>query len=154
MRKSSSSGEKDLTVPSSHLHWLCVITEVSMARWWLFIGSIAGLLGVAGGAFGAHALKASVSARMLENFETGTLYLLVHAVALLVVGTLVSRPGAPELKLVGGAFTVGMVIFTGTLWVMALTGARWLGAVTPIGGMALIVGWIALAVAAAKGRLT
>ena len=91
---------------------------------------------------------------MLENFETGTLYLLVHAVALLVVGTLVSRPGAPELKLVGGAFTVGMVIFTGTLWVMVLTGARWLGAITPIGGMALIVGWIALAVAAAKGRLT
>lgn len=125
-----------------------------MARWWLFIGSIAGLLGVAGGAFGAHALKARVSARMLENFETGTLYLLVHAVALLVVGTLVSRPGAPELKLVGGAFTVGMVIFTGTLWVMALTGARWLGAITPIGGMALIVGWTALAVAAAKGRLT
>lgn len=125
-----------------------------MARWWLFIGSIAGLLGVAGGAFGAHALKARVSAQMLANFETGTLYLLVHAVALLVVGVLASRPGAAPLKLVGGAFTFGMLVFTGTLWLMALTDARWLGAITPIGGFSLIVGWAALAVAAAKGRLT
>ena len=128
--------------------------EVGMARWWLLIGSIAGFLGVAGGAFGAHALKARLSARMLANFETGTLYLLVHAVALTVVGVLASRPGAPDLKLVGGAFTIGMVIFTGTLWLMALTDARWLGAITPIGGSALIVGWASLAVAAAKGRLT
>ena len=124
-----------------------------MARWWLLIGSIAGFLGVAGGAFGAHALKSRVSEQMLANFDTGTRYLLAHAVALLVVGMLAGRPGTNGLTVVGSAFTVGMIIFTGSLWIMALTGHKWLGAITPIGGTALIVGWIALAVAAARGQL-
>lgn len=124
-----------------------------MARWWLLIGSVAGFLGVAGGAFGAHALKARLSEAMLANFETGTRYLLAHAVALLVVGVLASREGAPSLAAVGWSFTVGMTIFTGTLWVMALTNMRWLGAITPIGGTALIVGWVLLAVAAFKGQI-
>ena len=124
-----------------------------MARWWLLIASIAGFLGVAGGAFGAHALKARLSEAMLANFETGTRYLLVHAVALLVVGVLSSRDGAPQLLAVGWAFTIGMAIFTGTLWTMALTNARWLGAVTPIGGTALIVGWVMLALAAGRGQI-
>jgi uncharacterized membrane protein YgdD (TMEM256/DUF423 family) len=124
-----------------------------MARWWLLIGSIAGFLGVAGGAFGAHALKSRVTEQMLANFDTGTRYLLAHAVALLVVGMLAGRPGSNGLSLVGGAFTIGIIVFTGSLWVMALTGQKWLGAVTPIGGTALIVGWIALAVAAARGQL-
>ena len=124
-----------------------------MARWWLLIGSIAGLLGVAGGAFGAQALKARISERMLTNFETGTRYLLVHAVALMVVGVLASRPDALPLKGVGVAFTFGMIVFTGSLWLMALTNTRWLGAITPIGGTSLIVGWSLLVIAAAKGQL-
>ena len=124
-----------------------------MARWWLFIGSIAGFLGVAGGAFGAHALKARLSEQMLANFETGTRYLLAHAVALLVVGVLAGREGVGELRWVGFSFTFGMLIFTGSLWLMALTGTRWLGAITPIGGTALIVGWVALATAALRGQL-
>lgn len=124
-----------------------------MARWWLMIGSVAGFLGVAGGAFGAHALKARLSEQMLANFETGTRYLLVHAVALLVVGVLASRPGAPALAGVGWSFSVGMLVFTGSLWLMALTGTRWLGAITPIGGTALIVGWVLLALAAARGQI-
>ena len=124
-----------------------------MARWWLLIASIAGFLGVAGGAFGAHALKTRISEQMLTNFETGTRYLLVHAVALLVVGVLAGRENVGDLSSVGWCFTVGMLIFTGTLWIMALTGHRWLGAVTPIGGTALIIGWLALAMAAAKGHL-
>jgi uncharacterized membrane protein YgdD (TMEM256/DUF423 family) len=124
-----------------------------MARWWLLIGSIAGFLGVAGGAFGAHALKSRVTEQMLANFDTGTRYLLAHAVALLVVGMLAGRTGSNGLTLVGSSFTIGIIIFTGSLWVMALTGQRWLGAITPIGGTALIVGWIALAVAAARGQL-
>lgn len=124
-----------------------------MARWWLVIGSVAGFLGVAGGAFGAHALKARLSEQMLANFETGTRYLLVHAVALLVVGVLASRPGAPSLGGVGWSFSVGMLVFTGSLWLMALTGTRWLGAITPIGGTALIVGWVLLAWAAARGQI-
>ena len=124
-----------------------------MARWWLLIASIAGFLGVAGGAFGAHALKARLPEQMLANFHTGTRYLMVHAVALLVVGVLAGRENVGDLATVGWSFTVGMVIFTGTLWVMALTGQRWLGAITPIGGTALIIGWLAFALAAAKGQL-
>ena len=124
-----------------------------MAQWWLVVGSIGGFLGVAGGAFGAHALKARLSEQMLANFETGTRYLLVHAVALLVVGVLAGRKNGDDLLVVGWAFSVGMLIFTGSLWVMALTGQRWLGAITPVGGTALIIGWLALALAAAKGQL-
>ena len=124
-----------------------------MAQWWLVVGSIGGFLGVAGGAFGAHALKARLSEQMLANFETGTRYLLVHAVALLLVGVLAGRKNGDDLLVVGWAFSVGMLIFTGSLWVMALTGQRWLGAITPVGGTALIIGWLALALAAAKGRL-
>ena len=124
-----------------------------MARWWLLIGSVAGFLGVAGGAFGAHALEARISEAMLANFETGTRYLLVHAVALLVVGVLARREDAASLTAVGVCFSVGMAIFTGTLWTMALTNMRWLGAVTPIGGTSLIIGWLLLARAAARGQL-
>ena len=124
-----------------------------MAQWWLVFGSVAGFFGVAGGAFGAHALKERLSEQMLANFETGTRYLLAHAVALLVVGVLASRKDVGDLAAVGWSFTIGMLIFTGSLWVMALTGQRWLGAVTPVGGTALIIGWLALALAAFKGQL-
>ena len=124
-----------------------------MARWWLLIASIAGFLSVVGGAFGAHALKTRISEQMLANFGTGTKYLMVHAVALLVVGVLAGREGVGDLTLVGWCFTVGMVIFTGSLWTMAMTDLRWLGAITPIGGTALIIGWLALAMAAARGQL-
>ena len=69
-----------------------------MARWWLLIASIAGFLGVAGGAFGAHALKARLSEQMLANFHTGTRYLMVHAVALLIVGVLAGRENVGDLE--------------------------------------------------------
>ena len=124
-----------------------------MARTWILIGSIAGGLGVAGGAFGAHALQSRLPTDLLAHFETGTRYLLIHAVALLVVGLLTQRSDARSLRLAGGAFSFGILVFTGTLWVLAISGMRWLGAITPIGGTALIVGWVALAVAAAKGHL-
>ncbi len=140
---------------SPSLHWAELLEplEAQMARWWLLIGSVAGFLGVAGGAFGAHALKARISEQMLANFDTGSRYLLAHAVALLIVGVLSSRDGVGDLTVVGGAFTVGMVFFTGSLWLMALTSMRWLGAITPIGGTALLVGWVALGLAAARGQL-
>ena len=125
-----------------------------MARWWLGIGSMAGALGVAGGAFGAHALKNRISEDMLVIFDTGTFYLLIHALALLIIGVLASRPGAHSLHLSGGAFILGMLVFTGSLWLLALTEMRWLGAITPIGGTAFIVGWVSLANAAFRGRLT
>jgi uncharacterized membrane protein YgdD (TMEM256/DUF423 family) len=115
-----------------------------MAKTWLLIGSIMGFLSVAGGAFGAHAIKARVEPQMMEVFTTGTRYLMLHAVALLTLGLLADRLSGTSLTVAGAAWTVGTVIFTGSLWLLASTGTRWLGAITPIGGLILLVGWAAL----------
>jgi uncharacterized membrane protein YgdD (TMEM256/DUF423 family) len=115
-----------------------------MAKTWLLIGSIMGFLSVAGGAFGAHAIKARVEPQMMEVFTTGTRYLMLHAVALLALGLLADRLSGTSLTVAGWALTAGTVIFTGSLWLLASTGTRWLGAITPIGGLTLLVGWAAL----------
>jgi uncharacterized membrane protein YgdD (TMEM256/DUF423 family) len=116
---------------------------------WIRLGAILGGLGVIAGAFGAHGLKESMNERSLEVFETAARYQMYHALALLAVGLLAlhGRSGA-SLTLAGWSFLVGTLIFSGTLYALALSGIRWLGAITPIGGVALIVGWFALAVAA------
>jgi uncharacterized membrane protein YgdD (TMEM256/DUF423 family) len=117
---------------------------------WLFLGSILGACGVALGAFGAHALKTRVDPAMLAVFDTAVRYHLTHALALLAVAWASERwPGASSTA-AGWLFTAGIVIFSGSLYVMVLTGARWLGAVTPIGGLALIAGWCVLALAALR----
>jgi uncharacterized membrane protein YgdD (TMEM256/DUF423 family) len=108
--------------------------------------SLAGLA-VGLGAFGAHALRARVDARMLEVFETAVRYQMYHALGLLGVAFLLSRQ-APGAGAAGWSFLVGMLIFCGSLYVMVLTGHRWLGAVTPIGGVAFMIGWALLAWAA------
>jgi uncharacterized membrane protein YgdD (TMEM256/DUF423 family) len=119
-----------------------------MERRFLAIGAVLGAVGVTAGAFGAHGLKSMVGADDLALFETGVRYHLVHALAVVLVGLVARRiPG----RLVGAAgwlLVAGVAIFSGTLYVMALGGPRWLGAITPIGGTALIVGWALLAVAA------
>lgn len=114
------------------------------------LGALAGGLGVVAGAFGAHGLKAILSPEGLAWWQTGALYHLVHALALLAVGlaahaALATRPRA--LRVAAWAFGVGLVLFSGSLYVMALTEVRALGAVTPFGGTAFIVGWAALAAA-------
>jgi uncharacterized membrane protein YgdD (TMEM256/DUF423 family) len=121
-----------------------------MAKTWLVIGSVMGFMSVAGGAFGAHALKARVSTEMLDVYTTGTRYLMLHATALLVVGLVADRASGTSLSTAGWAFTVGTLIFTGSLWLLAGTGTRWLGAITPIGGLTLLVGWAALGLAVAR----
>jgi uncharacterized membrane protein YgdD (TMEM256/DUF423 family) len=121
-----------------------------MDKTWLLIGSVMGFLSVAGGAFGAHALKARTSAEMITVFTTGTRYLMLHAVALLAVGLLADRLAGTSLTVAGWALSIGTLVFTGSLWLLAGTGTRWLGAVTPIGGLTLLVGWVALMVAIAK----
>ena len=116
---------------------------------WLRIAAVLGAIGVAMGAFGAHGLKARLSTDMLAVFETAVRYQMYHAFALLAVGLLdVVGRGGLALNLAGWSFTVGVLIFSGTLYALSLTGIRWLGAITPIGGVFLILGWLALAVAA------
>jgi uncharacterized membrane protein YgdD (TMEM256/DUF423 family) len=115
---------------------------------WLAVAAAAGGIGVALGAFGAHGLKARVSAEMLAVYETGVRYHMYHALALVGVGLAAGRFGSAWLALSGWLFLAGIVVFSGSLYVMTLTGARWLGAITPLGGLALIAGWAALALAA------
>jgi len=118
---------------------------------WFAAGAVAGAVGVALGAFGAHGLKSRVSPEMLAVFEVGVRYQMVHALGLLAVGWAAGRwPGA-TVSASGWLFLAGIVIFSGSLYVMTFTGARWLGAITPLGGLAFISGWVCLAVASMKG---
>jgi len=114
-----------------------------MERTWLAIGSLLMFLAVAAGAFGRHALKSRLSPDLLETFETATRYLAYHALALIVVSLLAARSGA-AVQVAGVLFTAGIVVFSGSLYILALSGARWLGAITPIGGLLLLGGWAAL----------
>jgi len=122
-----------------------------MGKWLGTLGAVLGAIGVAMGAFGAHALKDKVDARMLDIWSTATQYQLWHALAIVAVALLAGREGANStaVQVAGGAFTFGVVVFSGSLFLLVLTGKTWLGAITPIGGTALIVGWIALAIALA-----
>ncbi len=114
--------------------------------WWT-VGGILGALGVGSGAFGAHALEAHIDdARLIEVWHTGAKYHLIHALALLGVA---AHPGQPDRA--GWLFVAGIVLFSGSLYLMTLTGARWLGAITPLGGVAFIAGWLTLAFAARPG---
>jgi len=105
--------------------------------------------GVALGAFGAHALRSRLSPRDLEIFETAVRYQMYHAFALFVAAALLARGMAPAAG-AAWAFIVGTLVFSGSLYTMVFTGTRWLGAITPIGGAAFIVGWIMVALAARR----
>jgi uncharacterized membrane protein YgdD (TMEM256/DUF423 family) len=113
------------------------------------IGAVFGALAVILGAFGAHALRSHLDARDLETFETAVRYQMYHAFALFAAAWLISRT-APHAGAAAWAFVVGIVIFSGSLYLLVATGQRWLGAVTPIGGLAFIAGWVLLALAASK----
>lgn len=112
-----------------------------MTRNWVAIGAVSAAVAVVCGAFGAHGLKARVSADDLAIWQTGVLYHLVHAVALVAYGAW-TRGAKP---IAGWSFLVGVAVFSGTLYGIVLGGPRWLGAITPIGGVLLIVGWLAFA---------
>jgi uncharacterized membrane protein YgdD (TMEM256/DUF423 family) len=119
-----------------------------MERFFFAAGSLLAFLAVALGAFAAHALKARLSAEMLTIFETGVRYHTYHALALLAVGWASSRWPASSAHLAGWAFLIGILVFSGSLYLLSLTGMRWLGAITPIGGLAFLIGWLLLAWAA------
>jgi uncharacterized membrane protein YgdD (TMEM256/DUF423 family) len=112
----------------------------------LVAGAIMGFIGVAAGAFGAHAIREKVPPERLVTFETGARYFMYHALALFVVAWLRTQPAGELLEVIAGwCFIAGSVVFSGSLMALALTGKRRWGAVTPIGGFLLLAGWAALA---------
>lgn len=118
------------------------------ARLMLLLASFSGFLTVALGAFGAHGLKDRVEPALLTVFHTGVDYQGLHSLALLGCGLWTLLRPSRSLGVAAWAFAIGILVFSGSLYLMTFTGARWLGAITPIGGSAFLVGWASLAVAA------
>ena len=117
-----------------------------MAAGWFATGSILCGLGVILGAFGAHGLRERLTPEMLVVFETGVRYHLIHGLGLLAIAWAASRSPDTYVNIAGYLFVAGILIFSGSLYVLAITGISWLGAITPIGGVCLIIGWGLLAV--------
>lgn len=123
-----------------------------MDRLFLIIAAFSGAVSVGAGAFGAHALRARLEPRLLEVFQTGAQYQMYHALALVGVAWVASRwPGSLSTAS-GWLFVAGTVLFSGSLYAMALTGVRALGAITPLGGVCFIAGWVTLALAVMRAR--
>ncbi len=116
------------------------------ARGLLVAGAISAFVGVAAGAFGAHGLHGRISPDLLEVFDTGVRYQMLHALALVALAALAGRWPGGAWGAAGWLFVAGTVLFSGSLYALALTGIRWLGAVTPFGGVAFLVGWVVVAV--------
>lgn len=115
---------------------------------WVQVGSILMFIGVALGAFGAHALRDRVTPDLLTVFETGVRYHFYHALALFAVGWLSESHPSGVITGAGVAFVFGILVFSGSLYILTLSGTRWWGAVTPVGGLAFLVGWALLAIGA------
>ncbi|MBB6450555.1 uncharacterized membrane protein YgdD (TMEM256/DUF423 family) [Geomicrobium halophilum] len=122
-----------------------------MAKTILVIGAVMSALAVAIGAFGAHGLEGRVSERMLDNYQTGVQYHMFHALGMIAVGIVGTISGGSSMvSWSGWLMLFGIIVFSGSLYIMALTGMTWLGAITPIGGVSFIVGWILLTLAVMK----
>ena len=121
-----------------------------MVAGWVATGAALCGLGVLLGAFGAHGLAGRITPEMLSIFETGVRYHLVHGLALLGVAWAASRWPSGLINAAGWLFVLGVIVFSGSLYVLSITGARWLGAITPIGGLCLTVGWLLLAIGAMR----
>lgn len=122
-----------------------------MERCFFILGALSAGSAVAAGAFGAHALKRRLAADLLAIFEVGVRYHLVHALALLAVAWACGRWPGRWATASGWCFVGGTLVFSGSLYALALSGQRWLGALTPLGGLALLAGWLLLATAAWRG---
>lgn len=121
-----------------------------MARLWLSLGAAYGFLAVALGAFGAHALKARLTPEMLAVWRTGVDYQFYHALALLMLGLIARQQTSSALNVAGVCFGAGVLLFSGSLYALALSEIRILGAITPVGGLLFLSGWLLLAYAALK----
>lgn len=111
---------------------------------WIIVGSVFAVLAVIFGAFGTHGLKSKVSVEDLTIFETGVRYQMYHALVIILLGLLAMNPNLNISPLPFVFFVTGIIVFSGTLYLIPLTGLRWMGAITPIGGFALILGWVFL----------
>ena len=112
---------------------------------WLTVAALSGFLSVAIGAFAAHGLEGRLPEEALAWLATGLRYHMLHVAGLLAVGVLAGQAPTRSLTLAGGGFLLGTLLFSGLLYAMALTGARWLGMIVPLGGLGFLVGWVALA---------
>ena len=119
-----------------------------MDKTFMFAGALLGGIGVAIGAFGAHGLRGRLSPEMLAVFETGVRYHMYHALAILATAAVLPRIDGRAVLVAGWSFMAGIVLFSGSLYALALSGISTLGAITPLGGVAFLIGWISLAVAA------
>ena len=131
---------------------MIILQESKISRWVLVAGAGFAMLAVMTGAFAAHGLKQVLDAYSLGLFETAARYQMYHALALLIVAAFSAIPqfSTRWLKLAASAFILGIVLFSGSLYLLALSGIKWLGAVTPLGGVAFILGWLILIIAALK----
>lgn len=121
-------------------------------RNFIILGAASTFIAVAAGAFGAHSLKNTLSVDMLAVFETGARYQMYHALALLLVARMRTRIPGRLIPLAGWMFVIGTLLFCGSLYLLAITGRSWFGAITPLGGLCFLAGWILLAVAAIRWR--
>ena len=119
-----------------------------MDRVFFLAGTLSGFVAVALGAFAAHGLKARLSPELLAVFETGVRYQMVHALALLGAAWACTRWPGTAANAAGWLFVAGTIVFSGSLYLLALSGQRWLGAITPLGGLAFLAGWMCLVAAA------
>ena len=115
-----------------------------MDRFFFTAGAIAAFIAVALGAFGAHSLRTKLTPDMLNIFEVGVRYQMYHALGLFAVAWAITRWPETNLDSAGWAFIIGIVIFSGSLYLLSITGMRWLGAITPLGGLAFLAGWAIL----------
>ena len=123
------------------------------SKWLLILGSINMFLAVALGAFGAHALKASLPPDLMAVYHTGNQYHFYHALGLFAVAVAAALFRHSRLFGLSGAFMLaGLILFSGSLYVLSLTGQRWIGMVTPFGGLAFMIGWLLLAAGVWRGR--
>ena len=121
-----------------------------MAGKWITIAALSGAIAVIAGAFGAHALKQKLTPEQLNTFEVGARYHMYHSLALLAVAWLATAKPSKMITASGICMVVGIVLFCGSLYLLPLTKWRWLGPVTPLGGLSFIVGWVLMAVSAAR----
>ena len=116
-----------------------------MERIFLMLGALFAFIGVAAGAFGAHVLKERMSADLLAVFEVGVRYQMYHALALMATAWMYTKWPSSLVTTCGWCFVIGIILFSGSLYLLSLSGVKWLGAITPLGGLAFLAGWACMA---------